>query len=106
MANTQQKSAKATPTDKRNPSRRNGKAFGKNVDRPARKYSGKTIMGHSLVKFSAMCTKAGFNPYNQNDMNAFIKQRKEERKLNRRTAAEKRAAARQAISRAVNVGMK
>lgn len=102
MASAQQK-PKATSADKRNPNRRNGKASKKVSEK---KYPGKTIMGHKREKFYAMCEKAGLNPNSPKDLELFTARMKESRRVNRRTAAEKRADQRRAIARAVNVGMK
>lgn len=56
MASAQQK-PKATKADKRNPARRNGKAFGKNRDTEP-KFSGNSIMGYKKSRVEAWAAAA------------------------------------------------
>jgi hypothetical protein len=80
MASAQQK-PKATSADKRNPSRRNGKAFGKNTQP---KPTGKTVLGYKrrIVEMWASSTHRTFDEQ--------VAVMKEERRRKRQSAAAQR----------------
>lgn len=85
MASAQQK-PKATSADKRNPNRRNGKAFGKNHDaqRPNPAPRGKTVLGYKREKVVKWAKENGISFTMQ------VEAMKEKRRLKRASAASQR----------------